>query len=93
VADIDLSETGGRAKGGIVLAEKLADRKVGVPIILISQSPWSFLPPVGTEEHNRRMESLKVVQVMDRNDSSFWDHLIRCLREIRAVARPRREKL
>jgi CheY-like chemotaxis protein len=82
VADIDLSETGGSYTGGIVLAKKLVGERIDIPVILISQTPASFLPSAGTPEYEQRMRELKVVQVLDRNDASFWDRLVECLRKI-----------
>lgn len=86
VADINLSETGGSDTGGIVLAQELVDRRIDIPVILVSQTPAASLPPAGTPEHEQRIRGLKVVKVLDRNDASFWDRLVDCLKTIRSEA-------
>ena len=50
VADIDLSEAGGDACGGILLAERLAAKGMRIPIILISYNAQLFLPAKGSPE-------------------------------------------
>lgn len=80
VADIDLSEAGGDERGGIRLAERLAQQGSRLPIILISYTPWVFLPPKESPEYRDLTDRLGVGAVLDRNQETFREELIDCLR-------------
>lgn len=71
IADINLSETGGDQRGGIILAETLA-REQPVPVILISQTPWHYFPAGG---HEAWSAENNVHAVLDRTDESFAERL------------------
>ena len=79
VADINLSEAGGTRDGGIRLAEKLKDRQI--PIILISEDPWYYLPDKDSQKFKKMQEELSIVSVINRNTSSskFYEELVRTL--------------
>ena len=76
VADIDLSEGGGDARGGIVLAKRLAMLNQKIPIVLISQTPSVYSSELREMQENRCLHS-----VIDRNTSSFYDKLVEELRK------------
>lgn len=82
VADIDLSEDGGDIRGGILLAERLAQKQVRIPIVLISIDPWIYLPAKGSRAFQELVDRLCVHSVLDRNSNCFNKELIRCLRGI-----------
>lgn len=92
VADIDLSETGGQDRGGIILAEQLAILGTGPPVILISQTPWAFLPSVDESDYEKWRRAINVVAMLDRNDVHFWAKLIDCLRSVNRDAHNQGEK-
>lgn len=79
VADIDLSEAGGGARGGIILAERLAATGMQIPIILISYNAQLFLPLKGSPEYNEKVNSLGVRAVLDRNSDTFREELVKSL--------------
>ena len=82
IADIDLSETGGDSAGGINLAKDVAEKKMNLPFILISQTPWAFLPKVNSPEYNKFIEKNNICAVLDRNDKKFRDNLIQEIKKI-----------
>ncbi|MEI7867220.1 MAG: TIR domain-containing protein [Candidatus Methylumidiphilus sp.] len=79
VADINLSESGGSLTGGILLAEKLEDRKI--PIILISHDPWYYLPDKNSQMFKKMQEKLNIALVLDRNSDKFYEELIKTLKK------------
>ena len=79
VADIDLSEAGGDACGGILLAEHLAEQAIRIPIILISYNSQLFLPVKGSPEYQEKVSSLGVRAVLDRNSEAFREELVNSL--------------
>jgi len=81
IADIDLSEAGGDVRGGIVLAENLQQMGLRIPIILVSYDPWFSLPQSGSSEFRDLKDKLCVFSVLDRNQDSFKEDLIACVRK------------
>ena len=81
IADINLSEAGGDLRGGIFLAKQLAEMKRRIPIILISHDPWYYLPPKGSHELSKMQEDYCIHSILDRNDPSFYDALVKSLRK------------
>jgi len=79
IADINLSEAGGRLNGGILLAEDLAGMGRRIPIILISNDPWYYLPPKNSLEFGEMQKRLSIVSVIDRNSNTFYEELVRTL--------------
>jgi len=79
IADINLSEAGGRLNGGILLAEDLARMDRKIPIILISADPWYYLPPKTSREFGEMQKRLSIVSVIDRNSNTFYEELVRTL--------------
>ena len=79
IADINLSEAGGRLNGGILLAEDLAGMGRRIPIILISADPWYYLPPKNSLEFGEMQKRLSIVSVIDRNSNTFYEELVRTL--------------
>ncbi len=82
VADIDLSEAGGDARGGIILAERLAAKEMQIPIILISYNAQLSLPVKGSPEYNDRVSGLGVRTLLDRNSDTFREELVNSLLHI-----------
>lgn len=79
VADIDLSEAGGRRNGGILLAEELARLERKIPIVLISADPWAYLPTKDSPRFREMQDTLRVVSVIDRNSETFYKELVETL--------------
>ena len=77
VADVDLSEAGGDLRGGILLVEGLAERKIHVPVILISCTP-----PENINGSCGLIEGSQVRSILDRNDPFFRRDLISLLRKV-----------
>ncbi len=86
IADINLSEAGGDMRGGIFLAEQLAKMKWRIPIILISHDPWYYLPPKDSPELRKMQEDYCIHSILDRNEPSFYDELVKSLRKATGVA-------
>jgi hypothetical protein len=85
IADINLSEAGGNRLGGIDLAKQLAESKWRIPIILISHDPWGYLPK-NSPELGKIREEYCIHSILDRNDPSFYEELIKSLRKATGVA-------
>lgn len=81
IADINLSEAGGNLRGGILLAEQLAQMKWRIPIILISHDPWYYLPPKDSSNLRDMQEDYCIHSILDRNDPSFYNELVKSLRK------------
>jgi hypothetical protein len=82
VADINLSETGGDQRGGINLAETLAQDHL-IPVILISQTPWHYFSGLGTDSRRVWMRTHNVRAVLDRGDEDFAAQLCGELNDVR----------
>ena len=85
IADINLSEAGGHVCGGIRLAERLAEMKWRIPIILISADPWYYLPCKDSTELRKMQEDYCVHSILDRNDPLCYDELVKSLRKVTSV--------
>lgn len=89
IADINLSEGGGTDQGGVRLAEGLAERRQGVPIILISYDPEHGLPAKGSKALEDFSHRLSVRAVLNRNSDSFNRELVNRVREVTRTAWPK----
>lgn len=81
IADIDLGDAGGDRSGGILLAERLAEMKWRIPIILISYDPLYYFPSKDSPKLRKLQKDCCVHSILDRNDSSFLDELVKSLRK------------
>jgi len=81
ITDINLSEAGGDIRGGIFLAEQLAHMELRIPTILISYDPWYYLPPENSPKFLKMKEDYCLHAILDRNDPSFNDELVKSLRK------------
>ena len=73
-------------RGGIFLAGQLAEKKRRIPIILISHDPWYYLPPKDSPEFRKMQEDYCIHSILDRNDPSFYEELVKSLRKVTGVA-------
>jgi hypothetical protein len=80
VADIELTEKGGEVDGGIKLAKKLSREGWNLPVILISQTPWHYLPKTNSPEFSQVSEKYNIYDILDRNEIGFSEELINKLK-------------
>lgn len=81
VADIELSEAGGGAEGGIELAKRLAVEEWDTPVFLISQTPNKHVSP-GSERYSEITQNCHIIEIMDRTKEDFRKNLVKKLKKI-----------
>jgi CheY-like chemotaxis protein len=86
IADINLSEGGGQERGGLALAEQLKRLGLKIPIVLISQNPFSTFPSPLSPEYDSTMAQLNVSAVLDRLPNTFDEDLDRVLARVLTTA-------
>lgn len=82
VADINLGEAGGQVNGAIILAERMAAEKLGIPIILMSQDPWYYLPARGSQKLAEIKREYGIHAVLERLNPTFRDELLASVRSV-----------
>jgi len=82
IADIDLSEAGGEYDGGINLAKMLTEKKLDIPVILISQTPQIHFLNDDNKETLFAIDKYNICAIYDRNKDNFGEILINKLKAI-----------
>jgi hypothetical protein len=63
----------------IIADINLAEMERRIPIILISNDPWYYLPPKNSLEFGEMQKRLSIVSVIDRNNKMSYEELLKSL--------------